>query len=71
MLEGIVEVSSKNILYWLIEVQTHVGMPRGAKMSLALNEAIRVASYKFKHYLQACTTIGKKYIVCKTTNKKS
>ena len=29
----------KNILYCVIEVQTHFGMPRGAKMSLDLNEA--------------------------------
>ena len=32
------EVCTKNILYWLIEGQTHFGMPRGAKMSLALSE---------------------------------
>ena len=31
-------VHSKNILYQFIEGQTHFGMPRGAKVSLALNE---------------------------------
>ena len=30
---------NKNILYWFIMSQTHFGMSRGAKMSLALNEA--------------------------------
>jgi hypothetical protein len=28
----------KNILYQVIEGQSHFGMPRGAKMSLALHE---------------------------------
>jgi hypothetical protein len=28
----------KNILYQFIEGQSHFGMPRGAKMSLALHE---------------------------------
>ena len=28
----------KDILYWFVEGQTYFGMPRGAKMSLALNE---------------------------------
>jgi hypothetical protein len=37
---GSVEVWPKNILYRLIEGQTHFGMPRGAEMSLALNEPI-------------------------------
>ena len=35
-----VEVRAKNILYQLIEGQTPFGMPRGAKMSVALNEVI-------------------------------
>ena len=30
----------KNVLYWFIEGQIHFGKPRGAKMSLALNERI-------------------------------
>jgi hypothetical protein len=34
----IMEVWTKDILYWFIEGQTHIGMPRGAKMNLALNE---------------------------------
>ena len=28
----------ENILYLLIESETHFGMPRGAKLSLVLNE---------------------------------
>ena len=53
-----------NILYWLIEGKTQLGMPRGAKMSLALNERNRLlfeSSFKFKHYHQACTTSKKKF----------
>ena len=34
MVEGSVEVWSKNILYWFIEGQTSFGMPSGAKLSL-------------------------------------
>jgi hypothetical protein len=37
---GSVEVWTKNILYRFMECQTHFGMPRGAKMSLALHEPI-------------------------------
>ena len=33
-----VEVRTKNIQYWIIDGQPHFGMPRGAKMSLTLNE---------------------------------
>ena len=43
MLRGSVEVWAKNILYQFIEGQTHFGMPRGAKMSLALNEPKQVS----------------------------
>ena len=33
------EVSTENILYWFTEdFLTHFGMPRGASLSLALNE---------------------------------
>ena len=38
MLGGSVEVWTKNILCWFIEGQTHFGMPRGARITLALNE---------------------------------
>ena len=38
MLGGTVEIRRKNILYQVIEGQTHFGMPRGAKMSFALHE---------------------------------
>ena len=33
----------KNILYQFIKGQTHMGMPRGAKMSMALTEPKQVA----------------------------
>jgi hypothetical protein len=33
-----VEVYRKDILYRFIDCQPHFGMPRGDKMSLALNE---------------------------------
>ena len=39
------EVGTKNILYWSIEGPTHFGMPRDAKMSLAL------FIYIYKYYL--------------------
>jgi hypothetical protein len=35
-----VEVWTKNILYRFMKGQTHFGMPKGAKMSLALHEPI-------------------------------
>ena len=38
MLADSVEIWTKNSLYWFIKGQTHFGMQRGAKMSLALNE---------------------------------
>ena len=43
MLEGRVEDWMKNILYQFIKDQTHVGMPRGPKMSMALAEPKQVA----------------------------
>ena len=36
MLRDGVQVCIKNILYWFIEGQTRLGMPRGIQMSLAL-----------------------------------
>ena len=33
-----VEVRTKNIQYWIIDRRPHFGIPRGAKMSLILNE---------------------------------
>ena len=45
MLGSSVEVWTKNILYRFIEGQTHFGMPRGDKMSLALNKAKHVACH--------------------------
>ena len=38
MLEGSVELCPKNILIWVMKGQTHFGMPRGAKMSIAINQ---------------------------------
>jgi hypothetical protein len=38
MLGGSEEVQTKNILHQFIGGQTHLGMPKGAKISLALNE---------------------------------
>ena len=37
-LEVMQRFEQKNILDWFIEGQAHFGMPRGAKMSLDLNE---------------------------------
>jgi hypothetical protein len=37
-----VEVWTENILYRFMEGQAHFGMPRGAKMSLALHEPYRM-----------------------------
>jgi hypothetical protein len=41
--DSFVEVWMKNILKWFIEGQTHFGISRGAKVSLALNESKEVA----------------------------
>ena len=38
MLGGSVEVQTKNMLCHFIENQTHFGMPRDAKMGLALDK---------------------------------
>ena len=75
MFEGIAEVQTKAILYWFGEGQTQCGKPRGAKMSLVLNELHKIgcSSFKSSDYLRACTATGIKGIdiVCKTTNGKS
>jgi hypothetical protein len=60
MLGGRVEDWMKNILYQLIKGQTHVGMPRGAKMSMDRNRLLFVQS---GHYLWAYTTSGKKLLI--------
>ena len=36
------EVCTKDILYWFIQNQTHFGMPRDAKLTLALNKLYRL-----------------------------
>ena len=60
MLGGSVEVGEKQTSI-LFEGQTEFGMPRDAKISLALNEPKQVALYSnLKDYLQACTTNRKK-----------
>ena len=45
-----------------IEGQTHFGMPRGANMTLAMNELTKIGCslFKFQHCLQACTTCEQK-----------
>ena len=40
---GSVDIWTNNILYRFIEGQTHIGMPRGANMDLALNVPKEVA----------------------------
>ena len=45
------------------EGQTHCGMPKGAKISLALNEPEIGCYYQIQNYLQVCTTRGKKFLV--------
>ena len=42
MLDGSVEVWTKNILYQVIEGQTHFDMPSGAKLHLTLDEPMRL-----------------------------
>ena len=59
-------------IYWLIEGQTHFGMPRGTGVSLDLNELKNIALHpNSETFLQACTT-GESSIdfVCKTSNGK-
>ena len=66
MFGGSVEAWTENILYWFTESQTQLGMPRGAKMSLAFNEPheIGCSSLKFKFYLRTCTiTSGKNLLI--------
>ncbi len=64
MLGGNVKVWTENIQYWFIEDKTYTGMPRGAKKSLAPPWAkIECSTLKIKHYLQACTTSGKKLLI--------
>ena len=65
---------SKNILYWFIEGQINFDMPRGAKMSLILNELKVVALHSYsntssKHAPEVGRIISD--IVCKTTYEKS
>ena len=63
MLGGSVEVRVKNIPYPIIEGQSHFRMPRGAH-ELGLNTPeIDCSSFQFKHYLQACTTSGRKLLI--------
>jgi hypothetical protein len=41
--QGSKEVGTKSTLFWFVESQTHSGMPRGAKVRMALNEPKQVA----------------------------
>lgn len=49
MLEGSVEVPTKNILYRSIENKTHFPMPRGTKMSLNINEPKQIAPHSISN----------------------
>ena len=71
MLGGGVEVWTKNILYWFINGQIHLGMPRrGAKMSLALNELKLVATHSSSNTsYQVWTTSGKKLLILAANNQ--
>ena len=42
MVAGSLEVWTKKILYWFIDSQTRSSIPRGAKMSLVLNQLNRL-----------------------------
>ena len=54
----------KNIIYQLIAGQAHFTMPRGARMTLALNEPkIGYYLFKFEHYLQAYVRSGNKLLI--------
>ena len=54
MLEGSVEISTKNILNCLIKALTHLGMPRVAKVTLALNELKWVALHSNPYTTSEC-----------------
>jgi hypothetical protein len=73
MLEGSVEVCTKSVLYWIIEGQTNFGMPRGAKVSLALNVPQKVALHSISNTTSKHAPGGYKLLdtVCKSTNGKS
>jgi hypothetical protein len=60
-----VEVRTKNIICGFVEGQTHVGMPRGAKLSLPFNEPHEIgrSSFIFKLNMRACTARGKKLLI--------
>ena len=60
----------KNNLYRFIEDQTHFGMPRGAKMSLALDEPKWVAplSIPSTTYKRA-PQVERKYLCCMQNNQ--
>ena len=54
----------KNILYQFIVGRTHFTVPRGARITLALNEP-KIGYYliKFEHYLQAYITSGNNLLI--------
>jgi hypothetical protein len=68
-----VEVCTKDILYWFIQNQTHFGMPRGAKLTLALNKLYRLLFIQIQTLPPSMQSLLKKSIdfICKTPNKNS
>ena len=53
----------KNIICGFIEGQTHVGVPRGAKMSFPVNEPHEIGCSSFKLNIRACVTRGQKLLI--------
>ena len=51
----------KNILYWFIEGETHFGMPRGAKMSLAFNKSKQVTHSNSSNISEHALQVERKY----------
>ena len=64
MLGGSVEVWMKNVLYGFIKGQNHFGVPRDVKNKFRpWWTNTDCSSFKSRHYLQACTTSGKKLMI--------
>ena len=67
------KVGPRNILFVLIQGQTRFGMPRGAKMSLALNKPKVVARHSNLNTTSKHAPHGEKSYIftCKAANRKS
>ena len=61
----------RTLCFGSLRVKTYFGMPKGPKMSLALNELqeIGCSSFTFKQFLIACTASGKKLLLCVQDNQ--